>query len=58
MSKTYPRIDETLAAFIRAQKMFFVATAPLSGEGSVNVPPKGYDSLVLINGLPALVRPG
>ena len=49
MSKTYERIDETLASFIKAQKMFFVATAPLSGEGSVNVSPKGYDSLALID---------
>ena len=49
MSKTYDRIDETLAGFIKAQKMFFVATAPLSGEGSVNVSPKGYDSLALID---------
>ena len=49
MSKTYERIDETLAGFIKAQKMFFVATAPLSGEGSVNVSPKGYDSLALID---------
>ena len=49
MSKTYARIDETLAGFIKAQKMFFVATAPLSGEGSVNVSPKGYDSLALID---------
>ena len=49
MSKTYEHIDEQLAAFIRAQKIFFVATAPLSGEGSVNVSPKGYDSLVLID---------
>ena len=49
MSKTYEHIDEQLAAFIRAQKIFFVATAALSGEGSVNVSPKGYDSLVLID---------
>ena len=49
MSKTYEHIDETLATFIKAQKMFFVATAPLSGEGSVNVSPKGYDSLVVID---------
>jgi len=49
MSKTYERIDETLAGFIKAQKMFFVATAPISGEGSVNVSPKGYDSLALID---------
>lgn len=49
MSKTYDQIDETVAALIRAQKMFFVATAPLSGDGSVNVSPKGYDSLALID---------
>ncbi len=49
MSKTYDHLDETLVAFIRAQRMFFVATAPLSGEGSVNVSPKGYDSLALID---------
>ncbi len=49
MSKTYDRIDETLAGFIKAQKMFFVATAPISGEGSVNISPKGYDSLALID---------
>ena len=49
MSKTYEHLDETLAAFIRAQRIFFVATAPLSGGGSVNVSPKGYDSLALID---------
>ena len=49
MSKTYERLDDTLIAFIKAQKMFFVATAPLSGEGSVNVSPKGYDSLMVID---------
>ena len=32
------------AAFIDAQRMFFVATAPLSPEGHVNVSPKGYTS--------------
>ena len=49
MSKTYEHLDDTLIAFIKAQKMFFVATAPLSGEGSVNVSPKGYDSLAVID---------
>lgn len=49
MSKTYDHLDGTLIAFIKAQKMFFVATAPLSGKGSVNVSPKGYDSLVVID---------
>ena len=49
MSKTYEHLDEKLIACIKAQKVFFVATAPLSGEGSVNVSPKGYDSLALID---------
>jgi len=49
MSTLYERLDDTLIAFIKAQKLFFVATAPLSGEGSVNVSPKGYDSLAVID---------
>jgi len=44
----YDRIDDKLAGFIRAQKMFFVATAPLSAEGSVNVSPKSYDNTFAI----------
>jgi len=51
MSKVYERLDERLIAFIRAQKLFFVATAPLAGEGRVNLSPKGYDSLVIIDPL-------
>jgi hypothetical protein len=31
--------------FIRAQHLFFVATAPRDGEGYPNLSPKGYDSL-------------
>jgi hypothetical protein len=49
MSKTYEALDESLCGFIRRQKMFFVATAPLSPSGSVNVSPKGYDSLAIID---------
>ena len=49
MGKTYERLDTNLTAFIKAQKIFFVATAPLSGEGSVNLSPKGYDSLVVLD---------
>ncbi len=49
MGKTYEHLDDKLIAFIRAQKMFFVGTAPLSGEGHVNLSPKGYDSLAIIN---------
>lgn len=49
MAKTFDALDDRLIAFIKAQKLFFVATAPLSGEGSVNVSPKGYDSLAVID---------
>jgi Pyridoxamine 5'-phosphate oxidase len=48
MGKLYDAIDEKLAAFIGKQKMFFVATAPLSGEGHVNVSPKGYDAFRIL----------
>ncbi|GAA0474039.1 pyridoxamine 5'-phosphate oxidase family protein [Streptomyces olivaceiscleroticus] len=41
MGKVYERIDGRLRAFIEAQKIFFVATAPLSGDGTVNLSPKG-----------------
>lgn len=41
MGKVYPDIDGRLRAFIEAQPMFFVATAPSGGDGHVNVSPKG-----------------
>jgi len=37
-------LDEELAAWVEAQPLFFVATAPTDG-GHVNVSPKGYDTL-------------
>ena len=49
MSSVYEELDETLIGFIRRQRLFFVATAPLSADGSVNVSPKGYDSLAIID---------
>jgi hypothetical protein len=49
MGQVYAQLDERLIDFIRRQKIFFVATAPLSAEGSVNVSPKGYDSLAIID---------
>lgn len=51
MGKIFERLDDRLIEFIKAQKMFFVATAPLSGEGHVNVSPKGYDSFAIIDDL-------
>jgi hypothetical protein len=41
MGKTYERIDGRLRSFIEAQPLFFTATAPLSGDGTVNLSPKG-----------------
>src|SRR6185436_9879800 len=44
MAKVIPEIDARLAEFLAQQKVFFVATAPLSGDGRVNLSPKGLDS--------------
>src|SRR3954447_21052712 len=41
MGKVYDGIDDKLAAWIAAQQMFFVGTAPLDADGHVNVSPKG-----------------
>jgi hypothetical protein len=49
MSQVYEQLDDKLIAFIKRQKLFFVATAPLGADGSVNVSPKGYDSLAILN---------
>lgn len=50
MGKIYDHLDDKLIAFIEAQKMFFVATAPLSADSHVNMSPKGYDSFKIIDG--------
>jgi len=41
MGKVYEGIDADLAAWLRAQPMFTVATAPLDPGGLINVSPKG-----------------
>ena len=41
MGKSYERIEPRLREFIDNQKVFFVATAPLAGDGHVNISPKG-----------------
>ena len=45
MGAVLPVIDEALAAWIAAQHVFFVASAPLSADGRVNCSPRGMDSL-------------
>ena len=49
MAKVYESISGDHAEFIRAQKVFFVATAPLSGEGHVNLSPKGMDCFRILS---------
>jgi len=49
MGKVYDAIDESLKEFIQRQQMFFVATAPMSGDGLVNLSPKGLDSLRILD---------
>jgi hypothetical protein len=44
MGKSTAEIDPAIADFLRAQKLFFVATAPLARDGHVNVSPKGHDA--------------
>jgi hypothetical protein len=48
MGKQYQEISQPLREWIEKQKMFFVATAPLSGEGHINCSPKGLDSFRII----------
>ncbi len=48
MGKLYDAIEGSLEDFIRRQHVFFVATAPLSGDGLVNLSPKGLDSLRIL----------
>lgn len=47
MGASFDQLTDEHKAFIARQKMFFVATAPLAGDGSVNLSPKGYDSLAV-----------
>lgn len=44
MAEVYSEIDDRLSQWMQAQKVFFVATAPLSAAGHVNCSPKGADS--------------
>ena len=44
MADVHDSINEKLQAFIASQHIFFVASAPLSGKGHVNLSPKGLDS--------------
>jgi hypothetical protein len=48
MGKRFPGLEPDQIAFIAAQKVFFVSTAPLPG-GRVNLSPKGMDTLRVLS---------
>jgi hypothetical protein len=49
MADVLASIDERLRAWIAAQRVFFVATAPLGAEGRVNCSPRGGDCFRLMD---------
>lgn len=49
MGRLPDSIDDKLHAFLDAQHLFFVATAPLDGDGHVNVSPKGLDTFRILD---------
>jgi hypothetical protein len=49
MARTHDTIDDALREWIAAQHVFFVATAPTSVDGHVNVSPKGYDTFRVLD---------
>lgn len=42
-------IDEPLAEWIRRQRIFFVATSPLSADGHINCSPKGGHTFAVVD---------
>ena len=56
MGKTSERIDDRLAVWLKQQRLFFVATAPLAQNGHVNCSPKGGDSFRILDSLTVAYR--
>jgi predicted pyridoxine 5'-phosphate oxidase superfamily flavin-nucleotide-binding protein len=48
MGKTFERIEGRLRDFIEQQPVFFTATAPLTGDGHVNLSPKGRSGTLAV----------
>lgn len=49
MGKLYTSLEDPIIDFIRAQHMFFVATAPSDTASHVNLSPKGLDSFRILS---------
>ena len=50
MGRSYDAIDDALASFLLAQPVFFVASAPLGGDGLVNCSPKSNNGELAVLG--------
>src|ERR1700720_4404470 len=48
MGKPRPALDDAATSFIQAQRVFFVASAPLDATGHVNLSPKGLDTFRIL----------
>jgi len=48
VAKTYKALTDEIKRFILEQKLFFVGTSPID-EGEINVSPKGYNTLRIID---------
>ena len=49
MGRRYDEIDDRVRSFLEKQHVFFVATAPLSAEGHINLSPKGLDTFRVVD---------
>lgn len=49
MAKFYQSITPAIREFIEQQHLFFVASAPLSADGHVNLSPKGMDTFRILS---------
>src|SRR5919107_3581716 len=48
MGRVYDDISDELAAWLCAQPLWFVGTAPLAAGGHVNVSPRGHDTFSVL----------
>ncbi|MER7663328.1 pyridoxamine 5'-phosphate oxidase family protein [Streptomyces sp. NPDC096193] len=48
MGQRYAHMDGRIRAFIEQQPVFFTATAPLAGDGHVNLSPKGRSGTLVV----------
>lgn len=49
MGKFHETMGDRHKDFIKSQRLFFVATAPLQGAGHINLSPKGLDSFRILS---------